>query len=266
MAWFLVPQPRPGAVARLFCLPYAGGSAALYRDWGRLLPGTIELQSVQLAGRGWRLKEAPCRDLEATADEVAAAIEPRADLPFALFGHSMGAWLAFLVARALTARGCSPRLLLVSGLQAPSVGMMTPPLGHLDDDAFVTEVRALYGSAIPGEVLADPQLLALLLPALRADLDAVERYVHRPGRLLECPVVAFGGSEDPVVPVEYLASWAAETTGAFRIEVQPGDHFYFMADPRPLLGSIAVHVEATSRGAAASARTDRPGLAAGGGR
>lgn len=237
MTWFFNPAPREGAAGRLFCLPYAGGSAAVYRAWGRRLSDTLELHAVQLPGRGWRLREAPSRSLEGLALRIADAIVPLADRPIVLFGHSMGAWLALLVARSLERRGIEPVALLVSGRQAPSLGCVHPPLSHLDDDQFVNEVQRRYGG-IPAVIRADPDLLELLLPALRADLESLERYSHTAGPQLHCPVVALGGADDALVPVDALAAWAEETTARFEVETFPGGHFYFQDDPRPLLDFI----------------------------
>ena len=241
MEWFLTPAPRMAAAGRLFCLPYAGGGAAIYRDWGRELSEALELRAVQLPGRGWRLNEPPSTDLTALASDIAGAIEPLADRPFALFGHSMGAWLALLVARHLEQRGLEPMALLVSGRQAPSLGCTQPPLSHLDDEAFVAEVQLRYGG-IPSEILADRDILMLLLPSLRADIRALEHYLHESGPRVHCPIVALGGEDDPLVPVDHLAPWATETVGPFQVETFPGDHFYFRDDPLPLLRSIERHL------------------------
>lgn len=237
MTWFFNPAPREGAAGRLFCLPYAGGSAAVYREWGRALSGEVEVQAVQLPGRGWRLREAPGRDLGELAEKIAEAIEPLADRPFLLFGHSMGAWLGLLVARELERRGLEPIALLASGRQAPQLGCVQPPLSHLEDGDFVAEVQRRYGG-IPELIREDHDLLQLLLPALRADIEALERYRHRGEPRLRCPVIALGGQTDRVVPVETLAAWAEETIGPFEIETFPGGHFYFQDNPAPLLRFI----------------------------
>lgn len=242
MKWFLTPEARASASFQLFCFPYAGGSAAVFRDWGRLLPGDVEVQALQLPGRGWRVRESPRTDMVELADEVAAAVADRADRPFALFGHSMGAWLAFLVAGRLESLGRAPRGLFASGRQGPSMGCTEPPLRQLSDPDFLKQVQARYG-AIPAAILEAPDVLELLLPSLRADVEALERYVHRPGRPLSCPVTAFGGLHDPLVSSDQLDSWALETSGAFRVETFPGGHFYFRTDPTPLLARIAGELE-----------------------
>ena len=202
----------------------------MYRDLGRAVSPGLEVKAVQLPGRGWRLREAPVRDLGPLAEQVAEAIVPFADRPFLLFGHSMGAWLGLLVARGLERRGVEPVALLASGRQAPALGCTEPELAGLSDDAFVDEVQRRYGG-IPQLIREDHDLLALLLPALRADIEALERYRHTPQPKLRCPIIALGGTDDPVVPVESLAGWAEETCGSFEIATFPGRHFYFQDNP-----------------------------------
>jgi surfactin synthase thioesterase subunit len=230
--WFLNSVTCIAPELRLFCIPYAGAGAAVYRDWGRLLPG-FDVLAVQPPGRGWRLAEPARADLKVLAAEIAEAIEPLADAPFALFGHSMGAWLALLVARRLEERGRRPVALFASGRQAPALGSLHAPMAHLDDEQFLEQVDLRYGG-IPGDIRHERELLELLLPALRADVAAIESYVHRSGPRLTCPVAVLGGDADPLVPVESLSGWAAETGGPFEVRTFGGGHFYFQPDPGPL--------------------------------
>ncbi|MEM7417085.1 MAG: alpha/beta fold hydrolase [Gemmatimonadota bacterium] len=236
-SWFLTLAPRPEAPVRLFCLPYAGGSAAVYREWGKKLHDSIEVSAVELPGRGWRLKDPPLDDLHALADLTAHAIALAVDRPFALFGHSMGAWLALLVARCLEERALTPTRLVVSGRQAPSMGSTTAPLSHLDDDAFVDEVENRYG-AMPRQIMDDPDLRALFLPTLRADIRALEGYQHDAGRPLPCPITAWGGEDDALVPRAHLELWSEETASTFDCRTFPGRHFYFQPDPTAVLATL----------------------------
>lgn len=201
------------------------------------MPEWLELCAVQLPGRGWRLSERPVPDLQALADQAADAIADHADRPFGIFGHSMGAWVALLVARNLQERGRDPLALVVSGRQAPSRGSIHPPMSHLDDDEFVREVQVRYGG-IPREILADREVLDLLLPSLRSDVEGLERYEHRAGPPIRCPLLVVGGEHDPLVPVGDLASWEEEAAASFQIETLPGDHFYFRGAPGPLVRLI----------------------------
>jgi medium-chain acyl-[acyl-carrier-protein] hydrolase len=232
--WFLAPVRAQATAIRLFCLPYAGGSAAVYRGWSEPLSPLVSVHSVQLAGRGWRLREAPLADLETLADEVAGAIEATEAGPFAVFGHSMGAWLGLEVVRRLEAVGRPPLHFFASGRQAPSLGCTQPPLSHLSDDAFVTEVQARYGG-IPAEIVQEPELLALLLPALRADIALLETYERPELAPIRTPIHALVGDRDSVVSVDEVLPWQSETAGGFELTTVPGGHFYFQPDPTPLL-------------------------------
>jgi medium-chain acyl-[acyl-carrier-protein] hydrolase len=242
MNWFFTPEPRDGAGVRLFCLPYAGASAAVFRDWGRSLPAEVEVRAVQLAGRGWRLREPPEVDLGTQAEGVADAIAACADRPFAIFGHSMGSWLGLEVVRLLERRGLSPVVLFASGRQAPSVGATRPPLSHLDDERFVEQVQKQYGG-IPAPILDDREILELLLPALRADITSLETYRHEPAPKITCPLIAVGGDRDPIVPIEHLEPWQAVTGGEFLVRTFPGGHFYFQPDAGELLGYLHERIE-----------------------
>ena len=236
--WFPGSAGRADAAARVFCLPYAGGSAAVYRDWVGALGTQLEVVPVQLPGRGWRLRERPLADLPVLAEAATAAIVALADRPIAVFGHSMGAWLGLEVVRRLEARAIQPMALFASGRQAPSLGCTQPPMGELDDQQFVAEVQRRYGG-IPAEILAEPDVLALLLPALRADIAALERYRPPVGAPIAAPIVALTGEHDRVVAVADVAAWAGETRGDFTLHTFAGGHFYFQPEPGPLLGELS---------------------------
>jgi surfactin synthase thioesterase subunit len=244
--WFFANARRVAPQVQLFCLPYAGASAAVYRTWGELVGPEVEVLSAQLPGRGWRLREAPASDLVLLARQVAEAIAARADRPFAVFGHSMGAWLGLEVVRSLEAVGRAPLLFFASGRQAPLHGCTQPPMSHLDDEAFVGEVQTRYGG-IPAELLAERELLALLLPALRADIELLERHEHAPDAPIRTPIHAVVGDTDPVVSRAEMEAWALETSGDFRLTELRGGHFYFQQDPSALLSLIRDQLTADDR-------------------
>lgn len=237
MNWFLATVRQSAPRVRLFCLPYAGGGASVYRSWRGALGADVEVLSAQLAGRGWRLREAPVTALGELAEQLAAAIAERADLPFAVFGHSMGAWVGLEVVRRLEAAGLEPLAFFASGRQAPGLGCTQPLMAHLDDVGFVEEVQTRYGG-IPAEVMAEPELLELLLPALRADIGLLERYQHRPSDRIATPIHALVGANDSVVSVDEVRGWADETAGGFELTVMAGGHFYFQPDAGALLDVI----------------------------
>jgi len=186
----------------------------------------VEVCAVQLPGRGPRFREAPLRDAALLVRAAADGLRPMMDVPFAFFGHSMGAVVSFEMAREVRRRGWpSPVLLAVSGRQAPPRPSPDPPCGHLAEPDFIREVRARY-DAIPDEVLAEPELLQLVLPALRADILMLDNYSYAPEPPLECPISCFGGEEDRHVSREDLEAWAAHTRGRFKVRTLPGRHFF----------------------------------------
>jgi len=203
----------------------------MFASWSRTLPEYIEVCPVQLPGHGERLRDRAPRTLEEALGEVLPRIEP--DLPSVLFGHSLGAILAFEAAGRLRDAGRPPARLLVSGHRAPHLPMRERKIHHLPEREFVARLRELDGT--PQTVLDNPGFLRMMLPVLRADFTVSETYVHRPGPPLDCPVTAFGGADDPDVGTTELESWSRHTSARFRAEILPGGHFYFSSSPDALL-------------------------------
>ena len=224
--WLHRPLPRARPHLRLFCLPYAGGGAAFYRPWAAELPETVELLAVQPPGRAERLAEPPLESVPAIADALAQALQPWLDRPYVLFGHSMGAVVAAEVVRSISARhGPAPAHLVVSARRPPHLRSPEAPLRHLSDAEFVLEIQRRYGG-IPPEVLQHADLMALLLPCLRADIAALETFQPALRAPLACPITVLGGSDDHLTPAEHLEAWRRETHGACQVHLLPGDHFY----------------------------------------
>lgn len=238
--WLQRFLPRPHARARLFCFPYAGVGAAVYRLWPAALPTDLEVCSIQLPGRGNRMNEPALPSIPALVEALLPVLRPQLDLPFAFFGHSMGAVLANEVARALRTQGLTPRHLIVSGRRPPHWPNPDPALHLLPDAEFVSEINRRYGG-IPAEVAQHKELLDLLLPCLRADIAALETHTPSPTREpLSCPISVFGGAADPLTPRAHLDAWRSETSAAFRVRVFPGDHFYLNPGREALLADLAV--------------------------
>lgn len=223
--WFAVRRPNPLATLRLFCFPYAGGGTPIYRGWPDQLPEDYEVCAVQLPGRGNRIKEPPYYSVEPMVEALASAVVPYLDRPYAFFGHSMGAAVGFELARVLDARGLGlPVRLFVSGRGAPQLPPDWAITYNLPEPQFVSHIRNLNGT--PAEVLEHPELMALMLPLLRADFSVVETYQYRPGPPLGCPLTAFGGLDDTEVKPAKVAAWREQTSADFNLRMMPGDHFF----------------------------------------
>lgn len=244
--WLARLRPLDAPAVRLVCFPYAGGGAIAFRSWLPDLPDSVELLAAQLPGRGLRFREPPVADLERMADSVTAALRARSPgtarppgaARLVFFGHSLGALLAFEVARRLAADGDgAPHHLLASACRAPQ--LPPPPwydLHNLSDAALHAQLRRLNGT--PAAVLDEPELLAALMPAIRADFAAYGRYRYAPGPPLACPITVLSGDADPLVSDDALAAWQAQTQAAFALHRFAGDHFY-LHDNRPnLLATI----------------------------
>ncbi|MGH9280037.1 MAG: non-ribosomal peptide synthetase [Acidimicrobiales bacterium] len=210
---------------RLFCFPPAGGSASYFDTWLDEIPEWIVVSPVQLPGRGDRANEALLARVEQLVDLLADELLPRLDQPFVLFGHSMGALIAYEVARTLRAWGApEPRAVYVSGFRAPHLPGRGSPIYSLPDDVFIEELAHLVNGS--KNLLDDTELRQLFLPLLRADVELCESYQHVPDEPLSCALRVFGGRNDGSVGREELAGWRRHTRGPFRLEMFPGDHSF----------------------------------------
>lgn len=236
--WLFCHRPRLSARVRLFCFPYAGGGASVYRTWGERLPSAVEVCPVQLPGRENRLGEKAFTRLPALVEAVAEGIAPLLDRPFAFFGHSMGALVGFELARLLRReRGLAPEHLYVAAHRAPQLPPATPPSYDLPESELVEELRRLGGT--PRPVLEHPELISLVLPLLRADMAVCQTYAYAPAPPHDCPVTALGGLHDPDVTRERLNAWRSQTTAPFKLRILPGDHFFLHTAQTEILGIIA---------------------------
>jgi medium-chain acyl-[acyl-carrier-protein] hydrolase len=222
---WIVADPRPGQRrARLFLLPHAGGGANTYRLWPAMMPSDIDVRPVQLPGRERRFSEPPIAQMDTLLDALVPALRPLLDLPFALFGHSMGACIAHaLTLRLSDLRLPQPFLLIASGREAPHWPRRRPSLHTLAEPEFLAGLRRLNGT--PPEVLENRELLDLVLPMLRADFALVGEYRPDP-KPLTCPITVLGGETDTETTPEGLAAWSACTTAPTRVAMLPGGHFF----------------------------------------
>lgn len=237
---------------RLFCMPYAGGGVAPYRLWFKSLPDDIEVVAVQLPGRESRLRETPLTSIAAMVDVVRPAIDEKLDLPFAIFGHSMGALMAFELTAMLERSGMrAPTRLFVSARRSPEEPDLKSPVHALPEPEFLDALQERYG-AIPDAVRKEPELLELLLPVLRADIQAVETYAPTAGARIRCPVHVYGGEGDTHPLPAQLPRWQRVVQQPITMRLFPGDHFYLNTQRE------ALTVDITSRWPSADLAAERP--------
>jgi pyochelin biosynthesis protein PchC len=235
-AWINRFHPAPAGAPRLVCFPHAGGSSSFFHPVSRALHPDVDVLALQYPGRQDRRLEEPVRDIHTLAGLVAEVLRPWSCEPLAFFGHSMGAILAYEVALRLQERGSGPAVLFASGRRAPSTRRVEN-VHKRDDDGVVRELKKLAGTE--AALLADEELLRMILPAIRADYTAIETYAPRPGRPpLTCPVTVLVGDSDPQVTAAEAQAWRDHTTGAFDVRTFTGGHFYLTAHQRAVIALI----------------------------
>jgi surfactin synthase thioesterase subunit len=222
--WIRRFHPCPESETRLICLPHAGGSASWYFPMSRALSPGIDVLAVQYPGRQDRRLEPPIDTIPELVNRTYEALIEWIDRPFAFFGHSMGAVLAYELTRKLQADGeRSPMMLFASGRRAPSCGRRSS-VHLLDDERLLTELRRVGGT--DERILGELDLRAEVLTVTRNDYRAVETYVHLPAPPMDCPITVLVGDSDPQVSVDEAAAWAEHSEGPFGMHVLPGGHFY----------------------------------------
>jgi surfactin synthase thioesterase subunit len=236
--WFIYPAPARTAPVRLFCLPYAGGGASIYRSWPARIPD-VEMATVELPGRETRLAESPYADMPSLVTALTDAIEPHLTKAYAIFGHSLGARLGFELCREIRRRELpAPLVLFASGCRAPHVPRVpNPPMAALPDRTFIAMLQQISGT--PPEVFEDPELLRLLLPALRADFTLVDGYEYTDEPALPWPIRGFGGTDDTDAREDTLLAWQAHTSASFALRRFAGGHFVLRSRPREFAEAVA---------------------------
>jgi medium-chain acyl-[acyl-carrier-protein] hydrolase len=235
--WLPELRRRPHVDARLFCFPHAGGAVSTFATWPEQLPARLDVRPVHLPGRGTRHHEPPITRASSIIAALATALIPLLDRPFAMFGHSMGALLAFETARLLRRHGLGhPACLIVSGRRAPHLADVDLPSPGAPDHSIIAWLREKNGT--PGEVLEDPALMTLVLPVLRADLLVCRTYEYVDEPPLACPILALGGRDDEEGRADRLEAWQRHTTGRCTVLRFPGDHFYLRSAEPHLLKAL----------------------------
>lgn len=222
---------------RMVCFPHAGASTMTYYPWRSALAGRIEVCVVDPPGRVGRADDR----LASTVAELLSLVEQRAQPllrpPYVLYGHSLGALLAFEIARRLSAQGRAPALLVVSGRNGPSVPAAIDPIHGLPDEQFLQAVEQM-DSSMPA-LRHQPELAQLFLPVLRSDLTLAETYEYHDGPPLSCPVLSIQGEDDPVVSRPGVKTWAAHTTGRCTFRWMPGEHLFHLTGGASFLAELS---------------------------
>ena len=243
--WVVLPKTTSGR-PRLFCFPYSGASASIFFPWVSLLASTCDVCAVQYPGRGIRLAEPPLTDLRTLVSSAAIGLQPYLNRPFAFFGHSLGALLAFELARTLRREyGLQPLHLFVSGHHAPHLSYVSPLMYDLPETDFIERLKQMNGMS--SEFWESAELVRMMMPILRADFTACETYSHHSEDPLDCPITALGGLADPDVPRGSLEAWREHTRAAFFVRMFPGDHFYLNDQRFSLLQTLARDIETSQR-------------------
>ena len=233
--WLTRFRPRPDATRRVVCFGPAGGGPSFYRKWPELLPADTELIAINLPGREARLAEPPTHSIEGSAATVARALAEDRPRPTILFGHSMGALIAYETAHALCARGARPDLaLVVSGRESPDRTMGDPAFLRLPDATFLEYVANRYGG-IPIEVMQEPELRELVVPPLRADFAAVAAYREPSRPALDLPLVILSGIDDRQTAGDQAEGWRSRSSGPIRERSFPGGHFYLVQQMKQVI-------------------------------
>ncbi len=219
------PARSGGATARVVCFPHAGVGASLCNGWAETLPENIELMAVQLPGRENRMQETPLREFGPLKEALYEILPKYFDLPMGLLGYSFGGTFSFEIARGMVKYGFPPCHLFVGASPAPQIERRFPAISEMPDEQFVGELQAHFGG-IPPQIVGHPELLKMMMPAMRADMHAIEAYQYEEGEPLPCPITALGGSDDPAITMADLAGWAEQTSASFRHRIFAGGHFF----------------------------------------
>lgn len=235
--WIRCPKPNPEAKLKLFCFPCAGGTTSAYSKWHNYLPQEIEINLIQLPGRSHRIEEPPFTDFLPLINTLTSELKPYLNKPFAFFGHSMGATLAFEISRQLRREHhLIPTHLFAAACPAPHSRIKTF-IHKLPETEFIAELQHRY-NAIPQSILNNKELMQIFLPCLRADFTMIETYTYVLEKPLDCPITVFGGLQDKAININDLEYWRVETNEIFNLEMFTGGHFFLQDHQSSFLQSL----------------------------
>lgn len=235
--WLIRQKTNSNTTVRLFCFPYAGGGASVYRQWQETMPSGVEVCSVQFPGRENRIAEQSFTKLSSLVKAMSEAMDSFYDLPFVFFGHSLGAKIAFELTRELRRnQEVQPVHLIVSGSRAPHIPE-PHPLHMQSDEIIIKELRQYSGT--PEAVLQSRELVDMYLPILRADFSIDEMYTYYKENPFDFPITAFGGNEDKEASQEEVDAWCQHTLSSFNFQMFEGNHFFIKSSQSHVLDSIS---------------------------
>ncbi|MDH3692749.1 MAG: alpha/beta fold hydrolase [Gammaproteobacteria bacterium] len=237
-SWLSQVPLDPGIRVNLVCLPHAGGGAAMFHKWKRLLPDQIAAVPIQLPGRENRLSDTPVEFLEqsvrAIAEEIVQSPMPR----IAIFGHSMGALIGYELCQLLSREYEQPPILLIAtGCRAPHLPVCRPEVHLMPDDELISTLNSRYGG-FSTNALEQAELLKCMLPAIRADMTLVETYQYQDQDPLSVPILALGGTSDHAVSLVDLAAWRQHTNSDLTQRQFPGGHFFIESAREAVLKTV----------------------------
>lgn len=222
-SWFVCRNPRALPKIKLFCFPHAGGGSSVYREWD--FNDDIEVHAAILPGRETRFTEPPISKMENLISKLSNVMLEYLDTPFAFFGHSMGALIAYeLACKIHRLYGVSPIHLFVSGKSAPQLETQQPSIHNMPRDMFLDKIRSLGGT--PKEIIENQEALELYEPLLRGDFKLCDTYRFTNRERLNCPMSILGGYQDNMTSMDSLEKWNELTTGSVMVKMYHGDHFF----------------------------------------
>ncbi len=235
--WVVRYRPNEQARLRLFCFPYAGGGASIFRPWIDILPSEVEVCSIQLPGREYRIDSPAYMRIAPLEEALAEAVSPYLDRPFAFFGHSMGALVSFELARLLRKKYKKyPEHLFLAAYRAPQLPNPNIKIYHLPSEVFKVVLRS---EGIAEMVLQNEELMQAMLPTLRADFELCDTYEYAEESPLTCPFSLFGGLEDVRISRNDLELWPQHSSVGCSLTMLSGSHFFLHSSQDQLLAAIS---------------------------